>query len=46
MLSKNTLIRLINHSFGLDKSISVTEQHLAELEAIEANANGDKFKLK
>lgn len=46
MLSKNTLIRLINQGFALDESIAATEKHLAELKAIKANANSGRFKLK
>lgn len=46
MLSKNTLIRLINQGFALDESIAVTEQHLENLKAIKEKANSGKFKLK
>lgn len=46
MLTRKTLIVLINQGFTLDNSIVVTEKHLAELKAIKEKANSGKFKLK
>lgn len=44
MLSRNTLIRLIDQSFALDESIAVIEKHLTELNAIKDRANSGKLK--